>query len=67
MRSIKIGSESVAATSLSTLADGIVKEVGSCHLGDLTAKVNGIRDVVFVAGAPPIKVARGLRRKQTLF
>jgi pimeloyl-ACP methyl ester carboxylesterase len=61
MRSIKISLMAVvamAATSLPTLADYMVKEVGSFHVGGQTAALSGMptRDVVFSPGAPPIKV-----------
>jgi hypothetical protein len=61
MRSIKMSLMAVlamAATSLPTLADYMVKEVGSFHVGGRTAAVSGMptRDVVFSPGAPPIKV-----------
>ena len=48
----------VAATSLPTLADYMVKEVGSFHVGGRTAALSGMptKDVVFSPGAPPIKV-----------
>ena len=48
----------VALTSLPSLADYMVKEVGSFHVGGRTATVSGMptRDVVFSPGAPPIKV-----------
>jgi pimeloyl-ACP methyl ester carboxylesterase len=61
MRSIKISLMAVLAivtTSLSTLADYMVREVGSFHVGGRTAALSGMptRDVVFSPGAPPIKV-----------
>jgi hypothetical protein len=61
MRSIKTGLMAVvavAATSLPTLADYMVRELGSFHVGGRTAAVTGMptRDVVFSPGAPPIKV-----------
>jgi len=48
----------MAATSLPTLADYVVKEVGSFHVGGRTAALSGMptRDVVFSPGAPAIKV-----------
>jgi pimeloyl-ACP methyl ester carboxylesterase len=48
----------MAATSLPTLADYMVKEVGSFHVGGRTAALSGMptRDVVFSPGAPAIKV-----------
>jgi pimeloyl-ACP methyl ester carboxylesterase len=48
----------MAATSLPTLADYMVKEVGSFHVGGRTAALSGMptKDVVFSPGAPPIKV-----------
>ena len=48
----------MAATSLPTLADYVVKEVGSFHVGGQTAALSGMptRDVVFSPGAPAIKV-----------
>jgi pimeloyl-ACP methyl ester carboxylesterase len=48
----------MAATSLPTLADYLVKEVGSFHVGGRTAALSGMptRDVVFSPGAPAIKV-----------
>ena len=61
MRSIKISLMAVLAivtTSLSTLADYMVREVGSFHVGGRTAALSGMptKDVVFSPGAPPIKV-----------
>ncbi len=61
MRSIKMSlmaAVAMAATSLPTLADYMVKEVGSFHVGGRTAALSGMptRDVVFSPGAPPIKV-----------
>ena len=61
MRSTKTGLLAVvamAATSLPTLADYMVKEVGSFHVGGQTAALSGMptRDVVFSPGAPAIKV-----------
>jgi pimeloyl-ACP methyl ester carboxylesterase len=48
----------IAATSSPTLADYMVREVGSFHVGGRTAALSGMptRDVVFSPGAPPIKV-----------
>ena len=48
----------MATTSLSTLADYMVREVDSFHVGGRTAALSGMptRDVVFSPGAPPIKV-----------
>ena len=61
MRSIRtslMAVMAVAATSLPALADYLVREVGSFHVGGRTATVSGMptRDVVFSPGAPPIKV-----------
>ena len=61
MRSIRTSLTAVlalAATSLPALADYLVKEVGSFHVGGRTATVSGMptRDAVFSPGAPPIKV-----------
>jgi pimeloyl-ACP methyl ester carboxylesterase len=61
MRSINIGLvtiATVAATALPAVADYMVKEVGSFHVGGRTAALSGMptRDVVFSPGAPPIKV-----------
>jgi pimeloyl-ACP methyl ester carboxylesterase len=61
MRSIQIGSMAVvamAAISLPALADYMVKEVGSFHMGGRTVALSGMptRDVVFSPGAPAIKV-----------
>jgi hypothetical protein len=61
MRSIRTSLTAVlalAATSLPALADYLVREVGSFHVGGRTATVSGMptRDAVFSLGAPPIKV-----------
>jgi hypothetical protein len=61
MRSIKmslIATVAMAATAWPTLADYMVKEVGSFHVGGRTAALSGMptRDVVLSPGAPPIKV-----------
>src|SRR5499427_8969835 len=61
MRSIRTSLTAVlalAATSLPALADYLVREVGSFHVGGRTATVSGMptRDAVFSPGAPPIKV-----------
>jgi pimeloyl-ACP methyl ester carboxylesterase len=48
----------LAATSLPTLADYMVKEVGSFHVGGRTEALSGMptKDVVFSPGMPAIKV-----------
>jgi pimeloyl-ACP methyl ester carboxylesterase len=48
----------MAATPLPSLADYMVKEVGSFHVGGRTAALSGMptKDVVFSPGAPAIKV-----------
>jgi pimeloyl-ACP methyl ester carboxylesterase len=61
MRSIKtslVAVAAIAATSVSALADYMVWEVGSFHVGGRTVALSGMptRDVVFSPGAPPIKV-----------
>jgi pimeloyl-ACP methyl ester carboxylesterase len=61
MRAIKISLmaiAAVAATSLPLLADYMVKEVGSFHVGGRTVALSGMptSEVVFSPGAPPIKV-----------
>ena len=61
MRSIKTSLMAVvamAATPLPLLADYMVKEVGSFHVGGRTAALSGMptSDVVFSPGAPAIKV-----------
>jgi pimeloyl-ACP methyl ester carboxylesterase len=61
MRSIKTSLmtvTAVVATSLPLLADYMVKEVGSFHVGGRTVALSGMptSDVVFSPGAPPIKV-----------
>jgi pimeloyl-ACP methyl ester carboxylesterase len=61
MRSIKtslMAMTAVAATSLPLLADYMVKEVGSFHVGGRTVALSGMptSEVVFSPGAPPIKV-----------
>ena len=60
MRSIKTSLMVVAmaATPLPLLADYMVKEVGSFHVGGRTAALSGMptSDVVFSPGAPAIKV-----------
>jgi pimeloyl-ACP methyl ester carboxylesterase len=61
MRSITMTSmaaAAMAAASLPALADYMVREVGSFHVGGRTAALSGMptRDVVFSPGAPPIKV-----------
>jgi pimeloyl-ACP methyl ester carboxylesterase len=61
MHSIRISSMAVvamAAASLPSLADYMVKEVGSFHVGGRTVALSGMptRDVVFSPGAPAIKV-----------
>jgi hypothetical protein len=46
----------IAATPVA--ADYLVREVGSFHVGGRTETLSGLptKDVVFSAGAPPIKV-----------
>ena len=61
MRSIKtslIAVVAMAAIPLPLLADYMVKEVGSFHVGGRTAALSGMptKDVVFSPGAPAIKV-----------
>jgi pimeloyl-ACP methyl ester carboxylesterase len=61
MRSIKtslIALVAMAATPLPLLADYMVKEVGSFHVGGRTVALSGMptSDVVFSPGAPAIKV-----------
>jgi len=61
MRSIKtslMAMTAVVATSLPLLADYMVKEVGSFHVGGRTVALSGMptSEVVFSPGAPPIKV-----------
>ena len=61
MRSIKtslIAVVAMAATPLPLLADYMIKEVGSFHVGGRTVALSGMptSDVVFSPGAPAIKV-----------
>jgi pimeloyl-ACP methyl ester carboxylesterase len=61
MRSIKtslMAVTAVVATSVPLLADYMVKEVGSFHVGGRTVALSGMptSEVVFSPGAPPIKV-----------
>jgi pimeloyl-ACP methyl ester carboxylesterase len=61
MRSIKtslIAVVAVVATSVPLLADYMVKEVGSFHVGGRAVALSGMptSEVVFSPGAPPIKV-----------
>ena len=48
----------IAAVASSAAADYLVKEIGSFHIGGRTETLTGLatREIVFTAGAPPVKV-----------
>jgi pimeloyl-ACP methyl ester carboxylesterase len=58
MRAILLAAALAAASAAPAIADYMVKEVGSFHVGGRTETLAGLptKDVVFSPGAPPIKV-----------
>ena len=48
----------IAAVASPAAADYLVKEIGSFHIGGRTETLTGLttREIVFTAGAPPVKV-----------
>src|SRR5262245_64701836 len=58
MRTITLALAAAAIAATPAAANYLVKEVGSFHVGGRTETLSGLptKDVVFSAGAPPIKV-----------